>query len=84
MSKNKLEDYTEAEFLAFITKIFDVDYGTEQLVDNAVSEFEHLTQHPDGSNLIYYPKDNNDDSPEGVLERVKKWRAKNGLPLFKK
>ncbi|MDC9582574.1 bacteriocin immunity protein [Xenorhabdus sp. PR6a] len=84
MSKNKIEDYTEAEFLAFITKIFDANYDTDQQMDYAVSEFRLLTQHPDGSDLIFYPNEGDDDSPEGVLARVKKWRAENGLPLFKK
>lgn len=83
MIKNKLEEYTEAEFLAFLNTIFNDDYDTEQQTDDAVSEFERLTQHPDGSDLIFYPNDNDDDSPEGVLARVKKWRSENGLPLFK-
>ncbi|WP_016598339.1 bacteriocin immunity protein, partial [Yersinia pestis] len=34
--------------------------------------------------LIYYPEDGADDSPEGILELVKKWRAENGKPGFKK
>ncbi|MDC9606928.1 bacteriocin immunity protein [Xenorhabdus griffiniae] len=84
MSKTKLEDYTEAEFLAFVTKIFNSEHETEQQDVDAVSEFEHLTQHPAGSDLIFYPEDGDDDSPEGVLARVKKWRAENQLPLFKK
>ncbi|KLU17182.1 MULTISPECIES: bacteriocin immunity protein [Xenorhabdus] len=83
MSKNKLEDYTEAEFLAFVTKICNADYDTEQQEDYDVSEFERLTQHPAGSDLIYYPEDCDDDSPAGIVARVKKWRIENQLPLFK-
>ncbi|WP_038253191.1 bacteriocin immunity protein, partial [Xenorhabdus bovienii] len=37
MIKNKLEEYTEAEFLAFLNTIFNDDYDTEQQTDDAVS-----------------------------------------------
>ena len=45
--------------------------------------FKKLTEHPDGSDLIYYPKPGQDDSPEGIVKEVKDWRAKNGKPGFK-
>ncbi|KMJ44789.1 colicin immunity protein [Xenorhabdus khoisanae] len=84
MSKKKLEDYTEAEFLAFITKIFKADFETEKQGRDAVLEFKRLTEHPDGSDVIYYPPVGAEDSPQGILERVKQWRAENGKLLFKK
>ncbi|NQD94293.1 bacteriocin immunity protein, partial [Pseudomonas sp. CrR25] len=31
----------------------------------------------------FYPAAGVDDSPEGVLSEVKKWREANGLPGFK-
>ncbi|WP_016676051.1 bacteriocin immunity protein, partial [Yersinia pestis] len=49
-----------------------------------VRHFTKITEHPSGSDLIYYPEDGADDSPEGILELVKKWRAENGKPGFKK
>ncbi|TPW37275.1 bacteriocin immunity protein, partial [Mixta tenebrionis] len=48
-----------------------------------VFEFERLTEHPDGSDLIFYPRDDREDSPEGVVKEVKEWRANNGKPGFK-
>lgn len=45
--------------------------------------FEKLSEHPDGSDLIYYPQDDQDDSPEGIVKEVKEWRAKNGKSGFK-
>ncbi|EGO7253151.1 bacteriocin immunity protein [Salmonella enterica] len=84
MEKNTISDYTEAEFLAFVRKICLVsDYKTEGEHINAVLKFETLSEHPDGSDLIYYPKDGQDDSPEGIVKEVKEWRAKNGKPGFK-
>ncbi len=44
---------------------------------------EQLTEHPAGSDLIYYPEEGADHSPEGITQTVKEWRAANGLPGFK-
>ncbi len=46
-------------------------------------EFERLTEHPDGSDLIYYPRDDREDSPEGIVKEIKEWRAANGKSGFK-
>lgn len=81
--KISLQDYTEQEFLEFVRKIFNSDFSTEALEDEAMSEFERLTEHPDGSDVICYPKPSQKDSPEGVLEIVKEWRKANGKPGFK-
>ncbi|WP_422836636.1 bacteriocin immunity protein [Aliivibrio salmonicida] len=45
--------------------------------------FEKLTQHPDGSDLIFYPENLGDDSPERITEIVKEWRESQGLSSFK-
>lgn len=42
----------------------------------------NAAQHPDGTDIIFYPKEDEEDSPEGVLKRIKEWRAANGLPGF--
>ncbi|MBD8454740.1 bacteriocin immunity protein [Serratia rubidaea] len=85
MEKNTISDYTEAEFLNFVRKICRVaDFKTENEHTDAVLEFEKLSEHPDGSDLIYYPKDGQDDSPEGIVKEVKEWRAQNGKPGFRK
>lgn len=84
MEKKTISDYTEAEFLDFVKKICLVsDYKTEGEHTNAVLKFEELSEHPEGSDLIYYPKDGQDDSPEGIVKEVKEWRAKNGKSGFK-
>ncbi|HEP9757704.1 TPA: bacteriocin immunity protein, partial [Pseudomonas aeruginosa] len=31
----------------------------------------------------YYPNENREDSPAGVVKEVKEWRASKGLPGFK-
>ncbi|HCZ9326320.1 TPA: bacteriocin immunity protein [Pseudomonas aeruginosa] len=38
---------------------------------------------PDGKDLVFYQKEDEEDSPDGVLEGIKEWRAANDLPGFK-
>lgn len=83
MEKTNITEYTEAEFLALVKKICDADYDTENKHTAAVLLFKKLAEHPDGTDLIYYPKQGQDDSPEGIVKTVKAWRAANGKPGFK-
>jgi hypothetical protein len=84
MKNRTIEEITEKEFLSMVKKICDADYGTEAQHTKAVLEFEKISEHPNGSDLIYYPQPSVDDSPEGIVETIKKWRAANGKPDFKK
>ncbi|WP_391528673.1 bacteriocin immunity protein [Photorhabdus akhurstii] len=81
--KNKLEEYTENEFIELILRIIS-DEGTEEEQDALLEEFIKITGYPSGSDLIYYPKNGEDDPPEGILKTIKEWRAKNDKPVFKK
>lgn len=83
MQKKTISDYTEAEFLALVKKIFNVQSTTEEEDINNVLEFKRLCEHPSGADLLYYPDDSREDSPEGVVKEVKEWRAANGKPGFK-
>ena len=83
MEKKTIADYTEAEFLAFIRKMW-VDEGTTEEEDvRMVDEFRRLSEHPEGSDVLFYPPPGREDSPEGIVKEVKEWRAKNGRPGFK-
>ncbi len=84
--KKNISDYTEAEFLEFTRNIYtsnEAFFPTEESHIQAVLEFKRLTEHPSGSDLIYYPDGSREDSPEGVVKEVKEWRAANGKPGFK-
>lgn len=83
IEKNKISDYTEREFLDFVRKICSAEGETEEDNNKLVREFKRLTEHPDGSDLIYYPRDGREDSPEGVVQEVKEWRKANGKEGFK-
>ncbi|CNJ90118.1 Colicin-E2 immunity protein [Yersinia aldovae ATCC 35236] len=75
MENKNLSDYTEQEFLSFLKDIYYDAYPSEAEHDEAILRFEELIEHPDGSDLIYYPNDDWEDSPEGILAEIK-----NGEP----
>ncbi|MFL6535391.1 MAG: bacteriocin immunity protein [Pseudomonas sp.] len=86
--KESIEEYTEAEFLSFLEEFFDnktMLQGTalSEYWDSLVEHFERITQHPAKSDVIYYPKEGQEDSPAGILKEVKEWRARNNKPGFK-
>ncbi|WP_065259883.1 bacteriocin immunity protein [Pseudomonas bananamidigenes] len=83
MSDKLISDYTEKEFLDLVVEICESGARTEEEDVKLIFEFERLTEHPDGSDLIYYPRNDREDSPEGIVKEVKEWRAANGKPGFK-
>ncbi|HHJ0101305.1 TPA: bacteriocin immunity protein [Yersinia enterocolitica] len=80
--KTSICDYSETEFKKIIEAIINCE-GDEKTQDDNLEHFISITEHPSGSDLIYYPENNNDGSPEAILKEVKEWRAKNGKPGFK-
>lgn len=81
-----ISEITESDFLEFTRNIYISNtemFPTEDAHIKAVLEFERLSEHPDGSDLLYYPDANREDSPEGIVKEVKEWRAANGKPGFK-
>jgi len=83
MTNKSISDFTEKDFLIFVQSICDGGQETEEEDIKNILEFKRLTEHPDGSDLIYYPRDDREDSAEGIVKEVKEWRAANGKPGFK-
>ena len=89
--KNSLSEYTEAEFIKLLEKLAKEDEESEEAeeaenddrADLLLLHFEKVSEHPAGSDLIYYPEPGADNSPESVTQILKEWRAANGLPGFK-
>ncbi|ELD3425705.1 bacteriocin immunity protein [Enterobacter hormaechei subsp. xiangfangensis] len=79
----KLSDYIESEFLSLVQKICSADFETEEDGNRQVREFKRLAEHPSGADLIFYPENGKDDSPEGVVQEVKEWCQPHGKPCFK-
>ncbi|EBL8291822.1 bacteriocin immunity protein [Salmonella enterica] len=81
--KDKYEEYTESEFFELLRNICEVNTDDEELHSIWVRNFVKVSEHPRGTDLIYYPEEGEDDSPEGILKTVKEWRTANGKPGFK-
>jgi hypothetical protein len=79
--KSDLTEYTEQEFKALIEAIDDAD--TEEVRGELVEHFNKLVPHPAGSDLLFYPEDGTDDSPEGVVETIKSYCQAHHLQGFK-
>ena len=78
-----ISDYTEKEFLDFVRKICAAASDTEEEGSLLVLDFERLSEHPNGSDVIFYPEKGKDYSPEGIVREVKEWRRENGKSGFK-
>jgi hypothetical protein len=79
--KPKFEDYTEAEFTQLVSEICNAEGGEayqEQLLENFIS----VSEHPEGSDLIYYSEDE-DATPDKIVAAVKSWRKAHGKSGFK-
>jgi hypothetical protein len=83
MNKINLSDFTETEFLEFVTRICNADFSTENEHTDAILLFKKLTEHPQGSDLIYYANSDEESTPEAIIEKVKTWRLANDKPGFK-
>lgn len=82
--EKRISEYTEAEFISFLQEIFTANKNApDEVLDPMLDTLEQLTAHPAGSDLIYYPEEGADHSPEGITQTVKEWRTANGLPGFK-
>lgn len=82
--KMSIADYTKAQFIRFMEEIREANRSApDEVLGELLDRFCELTEHPDGTDLIYYPEDGADNSNEGITETVKKWREANGLPGFK-
>lgn len=81
--KNKFEDYTETEYLSLISRLFQGDYSSETEHDAIVENIVSTSEHPNGTDIIYYPENGVEDSPDGALNAIKQWRATNGKAGFK-
>ncbi|HCN66295.1 MAG TPA: bacteriocin immunity protein [Pseudomonas sp.] len=77
-----INEMSEADFLRFVTKIYNDEYDTEEDHIDAILEFKRLSEHPLGSDLLFYPEVGK-SGPEAVVKEIKEWRSSNGKPGFK-
>jgi len=83
--KNSISDYTESEFIDFLNEIDKENVAeTDDKLDVLLNHFEKITEHPSGTDLLYYAQSDADSTPTAITKIVKEWRAKNGKSGFKK
>ena len=89
LSKHRIEEFTEHEFLLFVKEFFEETNSLEgkeleDYLSKLALHFGKVTEHPAGYGLFSHPDHYGiEDSPEAVVETVKKWREANGLSGFK-
>ncbi|EJK9766137.1 bacteriocin immunity protein [Salmonella enterica] len=82
--KKSISDYTEAKFIEFMKEIDKENVAeTDDKLDLLLNHFEQVTEHPDGTDLIYYAASDAESTPEAITLKIKEWRAANGKPGFK-
>ncbi|ERM09971.1 colicin immunity protein ImmE2 [Pantoea agglomerans Tx10] len=79
--KPTFEDYTEAEFTQLVSEICSAK-GGEAYQDQLLENFITVSEHPEGSDLIYY-SDDDKATPERIVAAIKAWRQAQGKNGFK-
>ncbi|WP_207389333.1 bacteriocin immunity protein [Marinobacter halodurans] len=82
LEKDCINDYSEQEFLKILKEFWEGDIS-EVEEDEFVQSFNEIIEHPEKSDLIFYPPDNRDDSPEGVINELKRWYREQGKACFR-
>lgn len=84
--RERLQDYTRAEFVALVELIAKVD-SSESEHNKRVEHFDRLVMHPKGADLLFYPDVDDDyfgdDGLAKTIHEVKKWHNANGHLAFK-
>ncbi|MCS4313234.1 hypothetical protein M2397_003542 [Pseudomonas sp. BIGb0381] len=83
MAIKTIPEYSESEFLSLINSLVDHSLKTEKDRDAVIQAIVGAAEHPDGTDIIFYPPEGAEDTPVGILKRIKEWRAANGKPGFK-
>lgn len=83
-----IEDYTEAEFIELLNEFsanprYQGEMDRESYIDSLVDHFDKIVDHPESDGLIFYPPDDREDSPQGIIDEIKRWRKPQGRASFK-
>lgn len=86
--KKMLQDYSELEFTELLNEFYanPKNLQGEQYrahIEKLADHFDAIVDHPDKSDLIYFPAPGVEDTPEGVISVIKTWLRENGKPGFR-
>lgn len=77
-----ISELSRNDFIKLIAEIISAE-GGERHQDELLEAFIDLSEHPSGSDLIYYPEPGEQATPEAIAEKVIQWRKANGKPGFR-
>ncbi|MFZ4217856.1 bacteriocin immunity protein [Enterobacter ludwigii] len=77
-----ISEFSKGDFIKLIAEIISAE-GGEKHQDELLEQFISLSEHPAGSDLIYYPEPGEEATPGAIAETVQEWRKANGKPGFK-
>ncbi|HCM9617991.1 TPA: bacteriocin immunity protein [Enterobacter cloacae subsp. cloacae] len=77
-----ISELSRNEFIELIAEIISAE-GGERHQDELLEQFIELSEHPSGSDLIYYPEPGEQATPEAIADKVQEWRKTNGKPGFR-
>lgn len=84
IKKSTLAEYTESEFLELLELILETNgKQSDDVLDPLLEHFEMITEHPSGTDLIYWPETAEQGEPHQIIRIVKEWRLANGKGGFK-
>ncbi len=80
---NKIDKYTEKEFLDLLIEIFITNRQSDNL-EEFFNAFNQEIQHPDKSDLLTHPTQCGiDDNLESVVSEIKRWYSEQEIKCFK-
>jgi len=83
LTKTTISEYSEREFLKFLNEIYNAnETETEATLDRMLDHLVSITEHPKGTDLLFWPEPGKTGSGEEVLKDVKEWCKENGKPGF--
>lgn len=77
-----ISELSRNDFIKLIAEIISAE-GGESHQDELLEQFIDLSEHPSGSDLIYYPESGEQATPEAIADEVQEWRKANGKPGFR-
>ena len=83
LKKLSLSEFSKSEFTEFVSNISSEKAKDEAQSDAWLEHFIAIAPHPAKSDLIYWPEEGADDSPEGIVAEIERYCRENDLPCFK-
>lgn len=82
--KDRLSEYTEKDFLELLQEINRANEDEEdRILTPLLEHFEKVTEHPAGTDLIYWAETDELSKPEQILRIIREWRSATGKDGFK-